>query len=300
MKKVLLFLSFIGLVFSVHGQELYCFVQVNATQLQLSDKTIIDNLQESIYEFMNNRKWTSYEFKPEEKIECSILITLTSYDNVENFSGTIHVQSRRPVYNSTYSTPMLNYQDKDFTFKYTPGQPLDFYENAFPGNLAAVLAYYAYIIIGLDFDSFQPLGGTPFYEKAQSIVNSAQMAPDKGWKSGESQKNRYWLVENLLNSSYADFRQGLYFYHLKGMDMFAENDALARAGILDGLTMIQKAYRQKPGLFIVNLFTFAKSDEFINIFKTAPSPEKARAVNILRNIDPANSTKYNQILSSNP
>jgi len=298
MKKNILLLLWLFLTGSSYSQELYCFVHVNASQLQLSDKTIIDNLQNAIYEFMNNRKWTNYEFKQEEKIECSILITLTSYDNVENFSGTIQVQSRRPVYNSTYSTPMLNYQDKDFTFKYALGQPLEFYENVFPGNLAAVLAYYAYIIIGLDFDSFQPLGGTPFYEKAQAIVNSAQSAPDKGWKAGESQKNRYWLVENLLNNSYADFRQGLYYYHLKGLDVFTQDETKARAGILDGLTMIQRAYRQKPGLFIVSLFTFAKSDEFVNIFKPAPLMEKTRAVNILRNIDPANSAKYNQILTT--
>ncbi|MBN2729712.1 MAG: DUF4835 family protein [Bacteroidales bacterium] len=284
---------------SLKAQELNCVVQINSSQVQASDKTVFENLQKAVYEFMNNRRWSGYEFKIEEKIECSILMTISTWDNIESFTGTIQVQARRPVYNSSYSTTLINYLDKDFSFKYVNGQPLDFVENTFTNNLSSVLAYYAYLIIGLDFDTFSEYGGEEYFSKAQAVVNSAQSAPDKGWRAFENQKNRYWIVENLMNKSYQDFRSGLYHYHRMGLDLFS-NDALkARAGILEGITLVQRAYRQKPGLFIVSLYMLAKSDELVNVFKPAPMVEKTKAVNILKSIDPANSAKYNKILTDN-
>lgn len=298
--KIFVFVLFLAMLFPVRAQELICNVQINSSQVQSSDKTVFENMQSSVYEFMNSRRWTSYEFQIEEKIECSILLNIATWDNIESFTGTIQVQSRRPVYNSSYSTTILNYLDKDLSFKYVAGQPLEFIENTYTNNLASVLAFYAYLIIGLDFDTYEQLGGTPFYEKAQSIVNSAQSSPDKGWRAPENQKNRYWMIENLLNNSYADFRRGLYHYHLNGMDLFATDAVKARAGIAEGITLIQKAYRQKPGLFIINLFMLAKSDELVSAFTPAPVVEKTKVVNILKSIDPANSAKYNQILTTTP
>lgn len=292
---VLIFL----LCFSARAQELNCTVQINSSQVQSSDKTVFENLQQAVYQFMNDRRWTNYEFQVEEKIECSILITVSTWDNIESFTGTIQVQSRRPVYNSSYSTTIFNHQDKDFTFKYVSGQPIDFVENNFSSNLSSVLAYYAYLIIGLDFDTFSLSGGDPYFEKAQSIINSAQSASDKGWKSYENQKNRYWIIENLLNGAYSDFRKGMYQYHLNGMDNFATDALKARAGLMEGITLVQKAYRQKPGLFIVSVFMLTKSDELVSAFTPAPMVEKTKAVNILKGIDPANSAKYNKILNTN-
>ena len=292
---ILIFIS----VLPMRSQELNCAVQINSSQVQASDKTVFENLQKSVYEFMNNRRWTSYEYQIEEKIECSILITISTWDNIESFNGTIQVQARRPVFNSSYSTTLINYLDKDFSFKYVSGQPLDFIENTFTSNLASVLAYYAYLIIGLDFDTYSEFGGNPYYDKAQAVINSAQSTPDKGWRAFENQKNRYWMIENILNNSYKDFRSGLYNYHRLGLDLFA-NDALkARAGILEGVLLIQRAYRQKPGLFIINIFMLAKSDELVNIFTPAPMVEKTKVVNVLKSIDPANSAKYNKILTTN-
>lgn len=297
-QRLLFYLIFLLIARGAYQQELNCMVQVNSAQVQASDKTVFEQLQRDIFDFLNNRKWTNYTFAQTEKIECNILITISDWDNIENFNGTIQVQSRRPVYNSSYYTVMLNQQDKDFTFKYLTGQPIEYIENTFTTNLAAVLAYYVYIIIGLDFDSFKPMGGTEFYEKAQNIVNTAQNAPDKGWKSFENQRNRFWLVENLLNASYADMRQGIYQYHRLGLDVMADDVNAGRLAIADALTQFQKVYRQRPGLFFISLFMVAKSDELIKIFSKAPPAEKMRVVSILKNIDPANSAKYNEILTT--
>ncbi len=298
--RVVLIFCFLLFFSSVHAQELMCNVQVNSSQVQSSDKTVFENLQTAVYEFMNNKRWSNYEFRMEEKIECSILLTISSWDNIESFTGTIQVQARRPVYGSSYSTPLFNFLDKDFSFKYISGQPLDYIENTYTSNLTSVLAFYAYLVLGFDFDSFEELGGTPFFEKAQGVVNAAQSAPDKGWRAAESQKNRYWIIENILNNSYADFRRGNFHYHLNGMDLFSSDAVKARAGVTEGVTLVQKAYRQKPGLFIISLFMLAKSDELVSIFTPAPMVEKTKVVNILKSIDPANSSKYNQVLTTNP
>jgi len=295
--KVLKTFLFIFLIFSkINAQELNCIVQVNSSQVQTSEIEIFDNLRQDIYEFMNSRRWTDYEYKQNEKIESNIQITISGWDNIENFTATIQVQAGRPVYNSSYNSVLINHMDKDFTFKYVQGQPIDFIENTFTSNLASVLAFYAYIIIGLDFDSFSKFEGTQYYDKAQSIVTSAQNAPDKGWKSFENQRNRYWLVENLLNQSYSALREGIYEYHRTGLDVLHNDLSSGRQAIVNAMQKVQTVYRQKPGLFFITLFMTAKSDELVNIFIPAPAAEKMRIVTILRNIDPANSSKYNEIL----
>jgi len=298
MKKNLLFFICSILLASVYGQELNCMVQVNSSQVQTSDKTVFEQLQMDVFEFMNSRKWTGYSFQQSERIECNILINVSGWDNIENFTATIQVQARRPVFNSSYNTVMLNHLDRDFTFKYMTGTPIEFIENTFTTNLASVLAFYAYLIIGLDFDSFSPFGGNEFYEKAQAIVNTTQNAPDKGWKSFENQRNRYWMVENLLNASYSDLRTGIYQYHRTGLDLLADETSAGRQSITDAMTNIQKVYRQRPGLFFITLFMTAKSDELVNVFTPAPPAEKMRIVSILKNLDPANSSKYNEILTN--
>jgi len=297
--KRILFSVLLSCVISFLGaQELNCTVQINSSQVQTSDKAVFEQLQQDAFEFMNSRKWTNYNFQQSERIECSILINISAWDNIENFTASIQVQSRRPVFGSSYYTVMLNHQDKDFTFKYMIGQPIEFIENTFTSNLASVLAFYAYYIIGLDFDSFSPLGGGEFYDIAQNIVNTAQNAADKGWKSYENQRNRYWMVENLLNSSYADMRTALYGYHRTGFDMMAEDLSAGRQSVTDAMTNMQKVYRQRPGLFFISLFMTAKSDELVQLFTPAPPAEKMRIVSILKNLDPANSSKYNEILTN--
>ncbi len=191
---------------------------------------------------------------------------------------------------------MLNYKETDFQFQYIENQPLDFVDNSHTSNLTSVLAFYTYLIIGLDLDSYSLYGGSPYFDKAQSIVNAAQSAAEPGWKAFESQKNRYWMIENILNSHYSGIRECNYKYHRLGMDMMTEDINKARQSISEGLVLLRKTYGEKPGLFFLQTFISTKSDELVNIYSEADQMQKQDAVKILKLIDPANSAKYNKIL----
>ncbi len=294
MKKVIIALFFIFFT-AVHSnaQELLCNVTVNSQQISGSDKTVYDDLQTAVREFMNTRKWSNYTYQPQEKIECNVFITITTRSSDVDFSGTIQIQSRRPVFGTSYFSPMINLIDKDFTFKYIQKQSLEFDDNNIYSNLTAVLGYYAYIIIGVDFDSFSMKGGSQFYTKAQNLVSLSQNGADKGWKAFENKKNRYWLVENLLNDSYGGIRECLYLYHLKGLDVMKDNMAQGRAAVSSGMEKMQYVVKQTPGLYIVTVFMDSKRDELINIFSQAPTTDRPPIVNILKEIDPAHSNDWN-------
>jgi hypothetical protein len=300
MRKIALVLLFlIGYASGSIAQELNCIVSVVATptvQAQNSDTKIYESLQASIYEFMNSRKWTNYNFSQEEKIECTILITISDRSN-DVFSGNIQVQSRRPIYKSSFNSVMLNLIDKDLQFTYTEYQPLNYNENTFTSNLTSVLAYYAYLIIGIDFDSYKLKGGTALFDKAQTIITNAQNASEKGWKAFENQKNRYWLIENLLNNIYGPIRECIYNYHRKGLDMMIDNAATAKTPITAGLAMLKNVHEEKPGSYLMQLFFNAKADEIVNIYSNAniSAIDKKKVADICKEIDPTNSNKYNQI-----
>ncbi len=297
MRKVsLLILFFIGISLFGKAQELNCIVSVATPQIQGTDKKIYETLQTAIYEFMNSRKWTNYTYSVEEKIECTIMITISDRSN-DVFSANIQVQSRRPVYKSSYKSVMLNLIDKDFQFTYVEFQALDFNENSFTSNLTSVLAYYAYIIIGMDFDSYSLKGGTPYFEKAQTIVTNAQNASESGWKAFESskEKNRYWLVENLMNNIYAPIRESIYNYHRKGLDMLVDNVATGKNAITAVFDKLKGVHEEKPDSYLMQLFFSSKADEIVNLYSVATTVEKAKVVAICKLIDPANSSKYNQI-----
>ncbi len=293
----LFFLIFITI--TANSQEFNCNVQVMTPQIQGTDRSVYDNLRNSIYEFINNRTWTNYSYKIDERIECSMLITINERISQDEFKGTINLQLRRPIFNTSYNSVLFNYIDKDFQFKYIEFQNLDYADNVFTSNLTAVLAYYCYIFLGLDFDSFSLNGGTPYFEKAQNIVNQAQNAPEKGWKSFESQKNRYWLVENLLNNAYNSVRQASYKYHRLGLDVMYDNVENGRTSISDAIDLLKKAYREKPGLYSLQIFMEAKSDEIVNIFSKAAPQDKARIITSLIEIDPANAGKYQNMMNKN-
>jgi Flp pilus assembly protein TadG len=301
MKKIFLIIIFIASAYISQAQELFASVTVNSQQISGSDKTIFEDMQTAIREFVNNRKWTNYTYKPEEKIECNFFINITERTTDVDYKATIQVQSRRPVYNTSFYTPMLNLIDKDFSFKYIQNQALEYDDNNLYSNLTAVVAYYAYMIIGVDFDSFTLNGGSEFYQKAQNLVTLAQNSADRGWKSFESKKNRYWLVENLLNNSYGSgFRECLYYYHFKGMDNFKEDMNMGRLAVITALEKMQNSVNQSPGLYFPTVFMDTKRDEIINIFGPAPAVDKPRVVNILKIIDPSHSNDYNtRILNKN-
>ncbi|HPS46675.1 MAG TPA: DUF4835 family protein [Bacteroidales bacterium] len=281
-----------------YSQELNCIVSVNTQQIQSSDKKIYETLQASIYEFMNSKKWTNYTYETEEKIECTIMLTISSRE-ADQFKGTLQVQSRRPIYKSAYNSVLLNMIDKDIQFNYIEYQTLDYNEGTFTSNLTSLLAYYANLIIGYDFDSYQLLGGNPYFEKAQSIITSAQSTADPGWKGYESssQKNRYWLIENLLNNVYSPVREAVYNYHRKGLDMIIDNAVTGKAAITASFDKLKSVHENKPGSYLMQLFFIAKTDEIVNIFtnNTISTTDKTKVVDICKKIDPTNSNKYNQI-----
>jgi hypothetical protein len=297
MKKILLILTLFCSTL-ISAQELNCQVTINTDQIQgTTEKQIFEQLKKSIFEFMNNTKWTNDVFTTQERIDCSILIILQQKLSAEDYQATIQVQSRRPVYKSSYYTPVFNFEDENFIFQYQQFTTLDFNQTTFQNNLTSVLAYYAYVILAVDYDSFAPLGGTPYWQKAQTIVNNAQSAPAefKGWRSNESNKNRYWLIENTLQPVFQGIRDCLYQYSMNGLNIMYEKNEEGRANIMKALQLLQAVYKARPASFNMQLFFNAKRDELINIYKSATPEEKTAVTDLLMQIDPANTTKYMKI-----
>jgi hypothetical protein len=305
LSKTLLLFTLCILLFSsgeLKAQELYCNVQVSAQQLQGSNRDIFQNMQKDIYEFMNNTVWTDNVFSYSERIGCNIIINLTDQLSSEEFKGTLQIQLSRPVFNTTYESTVLNFVDNNLQFKYVEFQPLQYNPNSSSDNLVSVLAYYAYILIGVDFDTFSPEGGTPYFQVAEKIVSNAQNATEVGWKpyDGSRNKNRYWLVKNILDNEYSGVRQFLYTYHLKGLDQLESNPTDARKSIYESLQSLQVVYRHHPDpyMYFMSLVIEAKVAEFVNVFTPAFPEEKNRVVELLTEIDAGNETKYKAILKA--
>jgi hypothetical protein len=292
-------LFFWGVVNLSISQELNCQVQVLSPTISgTTNARILGVLKTSIVDFMNNRKWTNDVFKNNERIDCSILIDVTTAIAVDEFQATIQVQSRRPVFNASYNSLLLNFNDNDFHFKYLENQPLDFTDNTYTSNLTSVLAYYAYLIIGLDYDSFSLKGGTPYLQKCLAVVNNAQGSGETGWKEFDGTKNRYWVINNLLDATFIPIRDAMYKYHRLGMDLMATNKESARAAILESLEGLKQIHDLKPLSFSMQVFFNAKYDEIINVFSGASPAEKTKVLDIVNLIDPTNSIKYQKIIAS--
>ncbi|HOK35683.1 MAG TPA: DUF4835 family protein [Paludibacteraceae bacterium] len=299
MKKIkfLETILFFSLFQFVSAQELNCNININSDLIQGTNKSVFTTLQKSMYEFINNRKWTEMTFTPEERIECTMNITVKKVEG-DNFTAEILVQSRRPVYNSSYTTTLFNFKDNDFTFTYKEFDQLEWNPSVITSNLTAVLSYYAYIIIGYDMDSFSRLGGTSAFQAAENIVNMAQGINLSGWKAFESPRNRYALVSNLLDEAFKPFRNYFYEYHRLGLDMMVDNAANARAKIAEGLHVLRDVNRARPSAVVISSFLDAKTDELMNIFSKGTEKEKILVVEILSDVDPAQTAKYEQILNS--
>jgi len=280
------------------AQELRCNISISATKIQGANKNVFETMQSDLYEFMNNRKWTEHTYAQDERIECSFFINLEEQLSSDEFKGYIQVQVRRPVFNSSYETVLLNLKDNDFQAKYVEFQTLEFNETSNKDNLTNILAYYAYIILGMDYDSFSLNGGTEFFQKAQAIVNNSQGAREKGWKAFESERNRYWLVENILNKAYSGYRSCIYQYHRQGLDVMSDKAPEGRAVIAESLKSIQKVFRAKPSCYLLPVFFDAKSDELVNIFSKSFPDERNRVSVLLNECDPSNGSKYEKILKS--
>lgn len=288
---------------SLWAQELNCTVEISTVSLQ-SDKTIFEAMKKSITEFMNTTKWTSDVYGGSEKIDCSIFLNIQERQGANDFVATIQVQCRRPVYSSSYnSTLMLHNPDDKFKFTYTQFDPLVFTENTYTGELTAILSYYAYLILGFDYDSFSPLGGTPHFEKALNVCNISQaLSKNTGWKPGDDggvQKNtsRYTYVNNLLDPFFKPLRECSYIYHRNGLDKMFENNAEGTLMISKALEKLDQIHATKPNNYTTQQFFYAKSDELCNLYKAASMEEKTKAVQLLKKLNPGNNIKYTRILS---
>lgn len=296
MKRFLLILFLSFLVFQTEAQDLNARVQVLTPKIQSPNRKIVESLEKAMSDFLNTRKWSSDNFKAQERIDCNFIITITDWDGSSpNFVGEAQIQSSRPVFNSSYNSTILSINDKNFDFYYAEGQALDFSDQNYLSNLTSLLAFYANVIVGMDYDSFGKLDGSNYYSKAQNILNNAQVAPNLGWKAFEGLRNRFWLIENLNNKSFLPIREALYTYHRNGLDVMADNPNKGRQAILETLPNLERIDPLKQGSLLTQLFFTAKSEELVNILAENTRPEKLKAYEILSKLDPANNSKYEEL-----
>jgi len=280
------------------AQELNCQVLINSGRVQQTEKRVFDDMKVAFEAFLNNRKWTEDEFKLEERIKCNLVITIEDQPSIGTFQATVQVQTARPIFGTTYESILLNFADRDWNFNYIESQPLDFNENVFNTNLTAMLAYYAYIMIGLDYDSFSKLGGTPYIEKAWNVVTNAQQSGNTGWQQFESNRNRYWLAENLLNPLMGPLREGLYLYHRQGLDLLQEQPDVCRENVVKALEGLQRVNRRRPNAILTISFFDAKSDELVSLFQEGNMTVRKKAYDILIELDPSNTDRYASVISN--
>lgn len=296
-KRILFLLTifFLSGTKPIQAQELLCQVQVNYSQIQGSVPQLFESMESDIRDFINNRQWTNDEFKTEERIRCNMLITLNSREGNDRYNATIQVTSSRPVFNSDYQSPILNINDQNFEFQYVQNTPLIFSPDQFRSNLTSTLAFYAYLIIGYDYDSFSLKGGDPFFNIAQQIINSAQSAAGSGWRANDSDRNRYWIIENLLAGNFIPLREAMYKYHRLGLDKMYGSVIEGRSEIITSIELIKKVHQSKPSAYATQIFFNAKADEIVNIFTPASPQEKNRVYSVLQMVDPGNLNKYNKL-----
>ncbi len=282
--------------YSVFGQEFRCNVSVSSSRVEGTYKQVFESMRKDIYEFMNNHKWSDNIFTMDERIECNIFIQITDQVAADEFKGTMQVQLNRPIFNSSYDSPVLNIKDNDLQFRYVEFQPLEFDETSNTNALTNIMAFYADVILGFDYDTYSPLGGSVYFQKARDIVNKSQNAREKGWRAFEGNYNRFWLIENLTNKAYGPFRELMYRYHRLGLDVMADKPDIGRAEIAEAMKNMQRVYRSRPDTYINRIFFDAKSDEIVNIFSRGSTDEKSRVMTILTECDPSNSGKYEKIM----
>ncbi|NTD99782.1 DUF4835 family protein [Agrobacterium tumefaciens] len=290
MKRILWMLLLAGFG-KLQAQELNARVTILAPQVSNISKPMIDALQRTIRDFLNNNKFSTENYKPTERIDCSFVITINSWDGGSGYTAEAQIQSSRPVFNSSYNSTLLNMSDKNFDFSYNDGATIDFSEQNYISNISALLSYYAYTIIGLDKDSFTRMGGTTYFKKAQNIINLAQASGNAGWKAADGLRNRFWFNENVLNPVFSELRAFIYSYHLNGLDQLTDNDKGLTA-IVAALPALQQMDKQKLGSIFPNVYFASKAEEVTNVLAKLNVQERLKAYNMLAEIDPANIGKY--------
>jgi hypothetical protein len=293
MRKI--FVGFLLLFFGLaQGQELNCVVTFNTDQVTGTNLQVFKTLEKSLTEFINNTKWSTQKYNPSERIECSFNFIINSF-SVDQFTSSLQVQASRPVYNSTYATPILNINDKEVDFAYLEFQNFTFDPNAFDSNLMSVVAFYANMIIGVDGDTFAELGGAKALENAQNIVNIAQQSQNKGWSQTKGNQNRYFLVNDMLSNAFAPYRKAMFEYHFKGLDIMSDNQKGAKDNIVTALKTLEEINEVRPNAYLTRVFIDAKADEIVSIFSGGPSIDLAAVIETLNRLSPTNSSKWGQI-----
>ena len=283
----------------MQAQELRCTVSINSDKIEGSNKQVYATLKTAIEEYMNQNRWTNMTFAEHEKIECNLMLVVNSVaDNMYQCDMTL--QSRRPVYGTSYTTPLLNFRDNSFNFTYQEFDRIEYQQNQFTTNLTAMLAFYCYLIIGHDLDSYQRMGGSPCFEACEQIVNACQSASmdnleQKGWRAFDSNRNRYAIINNLQDEAFKKYRNYYYEYHRLGLDEMADNVTNGRARIASGMSVLRDAYRARPATYIINTFLDAKADELVDIFRRGTDKEKKQVYEILTDIDPTRQSTYDKI-----
>lgn len=282
----------------VAAQEMNFTVKINTLKLQTVDPRVFETLEATLNDFLNSQKWTDDVYEPEERINCNIQVTVQEETSPTSFKADIAISASRPVFGSSYETALINHIDKSVPFSYEQFQPLQYSRNVYNDNLSAVLSFYVYIILGMDYDSFAPFGGEEFFQTAQEIVNSVPPGAansDPAWKSLGSNRNRFWMIENILSARVKTYRQAMYDYHRQGLDMMADDAASGRAIILAALEEVGRVNQTYPNSMIVQMFNNAKSTEIVEIFKQGNRTEQDRVVRIMSRVDPANASRYRGI-----
>jgi hypothetical protein len=301
MKKGILFLiGLIGFFLQTQAQELDFRVLINSDRSRFQNTEVFNQMKTSFEQFLNGRTWTSDEYRPEERIKGNLLITISEVPQIGVYSATVQVQVVRPVYGTNYESVVLNFIDRNWTFEYQESQPLEFNRFSFLNNISSLLAFYANIALGMDYDTFALKGGNPYFEVANDIVNNAQQSGRTGWVQNPSdRRSRYWLINDIyISTVYAPIREAIYLYHRKGIDQLATAPEEAYSSILEAIRLVAEANKLQPnGIYTIS-FVDAKSDEIAQVLKNAPFEIREKAVPLLLEIDPNNARKYNELLKN--
>ena len=293
-KQLFLFVFFLTLMHPVSGQELDCTIEINANQITRTNKQVFETLKTALTEFVNQQKWTDVTYNENEKVSCGMTFIITAQSG-KNFTGTLQVNAVRPIFGTSYSAPILNFNDKNISFEYTEFEPLNFNPNAYDSNLISLMAFYAYVILGTDADTFAFKGGESYFQKAMDVANFAQQSNDDGWTLKRNQANRFSLLDQILSSAHEEYRKALYTYHRKGMDVFSTNESEAKEAIGQSILTLEKLFRKNRNSLLIRTFLDAKADEIVNVFQDRKYNNKKEVLATLRRISPVNLTKWQKI-----